>query len=70
MRFCSTLIHRQEHGGTGETFDWEMAKKVREMFPKMYLAGGLSHENIADAIVEVEPFAVDSCSLLETRKGI
>ena len=34
----------KEHGGTGETFDWEIAKKVQEIFPKMYLAGGLSQE--------------------------
>jgi phosphoribosylanthranilate isomerase len=60
----------KEHGGTGETFDWEIAKKVREIFPKMYLAGGLSHENIAGAIFEVRPFAVDACSLLESEKGL
>ena len=37
----------KEHGGTGETFDWEIAKKVQEIFPKMYLAGGLSEKNIS-----------------------
>ena len=59
----------QEHGGTGETFDWEIAKKVREIFPKMYLAGGISQSNIASAIFEVKPFAIDACSCLETTKG-
>ena len=59
----------KEHGGTGETFDWEIAKKVREIFPKMYLAGGLSQDNIANAILDVKPFAVDSCSCLEIEKG-
>src|SRR5215204_277769 len=54
----------QEHGGTGKTFDWEIAKRVQEIFPKMYLAGGLSPKNIADAIKTVHPFGVDSCSLL------
>src|SRR5580765_130365 len=29
----------RERGGTGETFDWEIARSVRELFPKMYLAG-------------------------------
>ena len=58
-----------EHGGTGGTFDWEIAKKVQEIFPKMYLAGGLSQENIWTAIRQVSPFAVDSCSLLEKEKG-
>lgn len=57
------------HGGTGETFDWEIAKKVQEIFPKMYLAGGLSQDNIANAILRVKPFAVDSCSCLEFEKG-
>lgn len=59
----------QEHGGTGETFDWKIARKVREIFPKMYLAGGLSAENVVAAIENVQPFAVDACSCLEIRKG-
>lgn len=60
---------RHEHGGTGETFDWEIAKRVQEIFPKMYLAGGLSQDNIAKAIFKVAPFAVDACSCLEIEKG-
>jgi phosphoribosylanthranilate isomerase len=60
----------KEHGGTGETFDWEIAKNVREIFPKMYLAGGLSQDNIAEAIYNVKPFAVDACSCIEFEKGI
>ena len=59
----------KEHGGTGETFDWEIAKEVREIFPKMYLAGGLSHENILEAVENVQPFCVDACSCLELTKG-
>lgn len=60
----------QEHGGTGETFDWEIAKKVQEIFPKIYLAGGLSYKNISSAIWNIKPFAVDVCSGVETKKGI
>lgn len=59
----------QEHGGTGETFDWEIAKKVQEIFPKMYLAGGLSADNVGSAIRQKKPYAVDACSKLETEKG-
>ena len=59
----------QEHGGTGETFDWEIAKKVQEIFPKMYLAGGLSQDNISRAISDVRPFAIDACSCLEVERG-
>jgi phosphoribosylanthranilate isomerase len=36
----------------------------------MYLAGGLSAENVAEAIEKVQPFAVDACSLLEKSKGV
>lgn len=59
----------KDHGGTGETFDWEVAKRVKNIFPKLYLAGGLSPENVAEAIFRVEPFAVDACSCLEKTKG-
>jgi len=59
----------QEHGGTGEIFDLKIAKKVQEIFPKMYLAGGLSHENVRKALKVVLPYGVDSCSLLEMEKG-
>ncbi len=57
------------HGGTGRTFDWYMARRVRSLVPKLFLAGGLSPENIADAITIVEPFAVDACSGLESAPG-
>ena len=60
----------KEHGGTGETFDWEIAKKVQEIFPKMYLAGGLSHENVRSAIWDIKPFAVDVCSGVEEARGM
>lgn len=59
----------KEHGGTGETFDWEIAKKVQEIFPKMYLAGGISKDNVRSAIYHVYPFAVDACSRIEIEKG-
>ena len=59
----------QEHGGTGETFDWEIAKKVQEIFPKMYLAGGLSTKNIAAALTAVKTYGVDACSGVEETKG-
>ncbi len=60
----------KEHGGTGETFDWEIAKKVQEIFPKMYLAGGLTHENIIRALYDTKAFAVDVCSGIEINGGI
>jgi phosphoribosylanthranilate isomerase len=59
----------KEHGGTGETFDWEIAKKVQEIFPKMYLAGGLNHNNATNALNFIKPYAVDVCSGIESVKG-
>lgn len=59
----------REHGGTGETFDWKIARQVQEISPKMYLAGGLSADNVRESISAVQPFAVDSCSCLEEVKG-
>jgi phosphoribosylanthranilate isomerase len=38
--------------------------------PKLYLAGGLSPENVAEAVAVVRPYAVDACSALEDRPGI
>lgn len=60
----------KEYGGTGETFDWEIAKKVQEIFPKMYLAGGLNDINIIRVMDLVKPFAVDVCSGIEIKKGL
>lgn len=58
-----------ERGGTGKTFDWSIALKVSEIVDKVYLAGGLTPENVADAINEVRPFAVDVASGVESSPG-
>jgi phosphoribosylanthranilate isomerase len=57
------------HGGTGKVFNWDVARDVSVLGRKLYLAGGLSAENVADAIRAVRPYAVDACSLLETTPG-
>ena len=57
------------HGGTGRMVDWEVARRVRELVPQLFLAGGLSPENVADAIAAVDPYAVDACSSLESAPG-
>jgi phosphoribosylanthranilate isomerase len=56
-------------GGTGEICDWQAARDLRSRGRKLYLAGGLCSENVADAISEVRPFAVDACSRLEEAPG-
>jgi len=59
-----------ERGGTGQTFDWTVARQVVESVDQVYLAGGLSVGNVAEAINAVKPFAVDACSLIESSPGV
>lgn len=57
------------YGGTGRTVDWSLARRTRELTPRLFLAGGLTPENIAGAIAAVSPYAVDACSGLESAPG-
>jgi phosphoribosylanthranilate isomerase len=56
-------------GGTGETFDWTLARRTRDVVGRLYLAGGLTPENVAGAIAVVAPYAVDVCSGVELAPG-
>jgi phosphoribosylanthranilate isomerase len=58
-----------EWGGTGHTFDWSLARRTREAVPRLFLAGGLRPENVAEAVAAVRPHAVDVCSGVETAPG-
>jgi phosphoribosylanthranilate isomerase len=58
-----------EWGGTGHTFDWSLARSTREAVPRLFLAGGLKPENVAEAVAAVRPHAVDVCSGVETAPG-
>jgi phosphoribosylanthranilate isomerase len=55
-------------GGTGETFEWEHARAHRGPVP-VILSGGLTAENVGDAIDVVRPFAVDVASGVESAPG-
>ena len=53
----------KELGGTGRRHDWTLSRCIRVASPvPVFLAGGLSEENVAEAIATVEPFGVDVCS--------
>lgn len=56
-------------GGTGRTADWTFAREAARQLPRLFLAGGLSPENVAEAIAAVRPYAVDACSALELSPG-
>ncbi len=57
-------------GGTGETFDWQLAVRAKSWQKPLFLSGGLSDKNVADAVAQVSPFAVDASSLLEASPGV
>jgi len=62
-------FHRTLRGGTGERVDFNLARATRRLVPRLFLSGGLSPENVREAIATVEPYAVDACSLLESSPG-
>ena len=58
----------KELGGTGRTHDWRISRKIVETVRvPVFLAGGLTPENVAKAIREVRPFGLDVCSGLRTN---
>ena len=62
--------HTSLFGGTGETSDWKLAADLSAAMPGLMLAGGLRPENVANAIRQVRPFAVDVASGVEAAPGL
>ena len=56
-------------GGTGEKFNWDLAVAAQKFGKPIFLAGGLTPENVADAVKQVRPFAVDVSSGVESAPG-
>jgi phosphoribosylanthranilate isomerase len=57
-------------GGTGEKFNWDLAVEAQKFGKPVFLAGGLTPENVAEAVRIVQPFAVDVSSGVESAPGI
>ena len=58
-----------EPGGTGQTVDWELLRRRRSRVP-MILAGGLTPDNVGEAIAAARPWAVDVASGVESAPGL
>jgi phosphoribosylanthranilate isomerase len=63
----------RQPGGTGKTFDWKrampIAESIRQAGVKLVMAGGLTPENVGDAIGTLHPWGVDVASGVEARPG-
>lgn len=56
-------------GGTGERFDWDLAKEARKLGRPIFLAGGLTPENVARAVEQCQPYGVDVSTGVEASPG-
>jgi phosphoribosylanthranilate isomerase len=65
--------HPGQRGGIGETFPWRLAQAFKQLYPErnLWLAGGLTPENVAEAVQGVHPMVVDVASGVEdTTPGV
>jgi phosphoribosylanthranilate isomerase len=70
---CDVLVdahHPNLRGGTGLTCDWPAARTARSFAQFLILSGGLTEQNVGQAIATVAPHAVDVCSGVESAPGI
>lgn len=67
--FLLDAYHPQEYGGSGKTFDWNIAEQAQR-YGSFFLAGGLSPDNLSECLQQVQPYGVDICSGVESAPGI
>ena len=56
------------YGGSGDSFPWEWLEEIDTT--RLFLSGGLSVENVAEAIRRIRPYGVDVCSGVEANPGV
>jgi phosphoribosylanthranilate isomerase len=63
---------KNQLGGTGRVHDWTLSRQIKEAVAPtpVILAGGLKPENVKEAVLKVQPYAVDVASGVELRPGI
>ncbi len=62
--------HKEQLGGSGQTFDWSVAREAKARFNlPIVLAGGLTPDNVYEAVLAIRPYAVDVASGVEREPG-
>jgi phosphoribosylanthranilate isomerase len=67
--FLLDAYTKEARGGTGEKFNWDLALQAQQYRKPVFLAGGLTPDNVAEAVRKVEPFGVDVSSGVESEPG-
>ncbi len=67
--FLIDAFHPWKMGGTGQMSDWSVSEVLARRF-KVMVAGGLTTENVAEALEQVKPWGVDAVSGVESKKGV
>jgi phosphoribosylanthranilate isomerase len=67
--FLLDAFSSEARGGTGEKFNWNLAVEAQKFGRPIFLAGGLTPENVAEAVRKAQPFGVDVSSGVESAPG-
>jgi phosphoribosylanthranilate isomerase len=72
MKYIDTLLldayHPQQLGGTGQTLDWQMLEQFKPSCPWL-LAGGITPDNVVNALNQLQPDGIDLSSGVESTPG-